>query len=239
MNISRHRRSAMTDTSSTIIPVTGASRGLGFAAARALAGPGRQIIALARTVGGLEELDDAVRAAGGEATLVPLDITDDGGLARMGAAIHGRWGRVDLWLHMAVFAPPLSPAEHIPPNDFDKALAVNVTAFQRLVRVVDPLLRLAPAGMALVAADERVGDKFHGAYAATKAAQSAISRAWAAEAAKWITVAEVVPPPMPTAVRARFYPGEDRSKLASIDEVAARLAARLAAPVAPGERVVL
>jgi len=229
----------MTEHSQKIVLVTGASRGLGFAAARALAGADTHVVALARTVGGLEELDDAIRAAGGEATLVPLDITDDAGLARMGAAIHGRWGRVDTWLHTAVFAPPLSPAEHIPEKDFDKALAVNVRAFQRLLRVVDPLLRLAPRGMALIAADDRTGTKFHGAYAATKAAQSAITRAWAAEAAKWITVAEVVPPPMPTAVRGRFYPGENRAKLASIDAVAERLAARLEAPVAAGERIVL
>lgn len=229
----------MTDLGSGIILVTGASRGFGFAAARALAGPGAHVVALARTVGGLEELDDAVRAAGGEATLVPLDVTDDAGLARMGAAIHGRWGRVDLWLHTAVAVPPLSPAEHIPEKDFDRALAVNVRAFQRLIRVVDPLLRLAPRGMALVAADDRAGEKFHGGYAATKAAQSALTRAWAAEAGKWITVAEVVPPPMPTALRARFYPGEDRAGLTPTGEAAARLAARLAAPVAPGERIAL
>lgn len=225
--------------SSRIILVTGASRGFGFAAARALAGQGAHVIALARTVGGLEELDDAIRARGGETTLVPLDVTDDAGLARMGAAIHGRWGRVDLWLHTAVSAPPLSPAEHIPTKDFDKALAVNVRAFQQLVRVVDPLLRLAPAGMALVAGDDRAGEKFHGAYAATKAAQSALTRAWAAEAARRITVAGVVPPPMPTALRARFYPGEDRARLTPIDEAAARLVARLAEPVRPGEQIVL
>ena len=229
----------MTDLTSKTVLVTGASRGFGFAAAKALGAAGAHVIALARTVGGLEELDDAIKAAGGEATLVPLDITDDAGLSRMGAAIHGRWGRVDLWLHTAVSAPPLSPVEHAPEKDFDKAHAVNVRAFLRLVRVVDPLLRLAERPLALVAADDRAGEKFHGPYAATKAAQSALTQAWAAEAAKRITVAEVVPPPMPTAVRARFYPGEDRARLTPIDEAARRLIARLGQPVAPGERVVL
>lgn len=220
--------------------VTGASRGFGFAAAAAMGRAGAHVVAVARTVGGLEALDDRIAEGGGTATLVPLDITDDGGLERLGAAIFERWGRVDLWLHTAFHAPPLQPAEHIDAGELERNLAVNVRAFQRLVRVVDPLLRLAEGGLALIAADEAAGRKFHGPYALAKAAQSALARCWAEEAAKRITVAEVVPPPMPTALRGRFYPGEGRGRLTPIDEAAKRLMARLAAgPVKPGERITL
>ena len=207
--------------------VSGASRGFGFAAAAALGAAGAHVLALARTQGGLEDLDDRIGASGGKATLIPLDICDDPGLERLGAAVHERWGRVDLWLHTAFHAPPLQPAEHIDAKELDRSLAVNVRAFQRLIRVVDPLLRLSEAGMALIAADDAAGKKFHGPYALAKAAQSALTRAWAAESGARITVAEVVPPPMPTALRGRFYPGESREKLCPIDEAAARLVARL------------
>ncbi|MEM0922259.1 MAG: SDR family oxidoreductase [Pseudomonadota bacterium] len=219
--------------------VTGASRGFGFAAARALGLAGWHVVAVARTVGGLEELDDAVQTAGGQTVLVPLDITDDPGLERMGAALHGRFGRVDLWLHTAVHAPPLSPAEHVDAKDLDKTIAVNVRAFQRLIRVVDPLLRFASAPHALITAEDEVGSKFFGAYRASKAAQSALTQAWAAEAAAKITVAEIIPPPMPTATRARFFPGEDRRTLTEPAEVAERLIARLDSRIAPGERILL
>jgi len=218
--------------------VTGASRGFGFAAAAALGAAGAHVIAVARTSGGLEELDDRIADAGGSATLVPLDICDDAGLERLGAAIHGRWGHADLWLHTAIHAAPLQPAEHIDARELDRDIAVNIRAFQRLIRVVDPLLRLAPRPLALIAADDPAGRKFHGTYAASKAAQSALTRSWAAEVAARITVAEIVPPPMPTALRARFYPGEDRARLSPIDEAAARLAARLTGPgFAAGDRI--
>ena len=137
-----------------LILVTGASRGLGYATAEALAGPGTQIIALARTVGGLEELDDRIKSKGGAATLVPLDITDDGGLERLGLSIHERWGRLDAWVHTAAHAVPLAPAEHIAPKDLDRALAVNTRATQRLIAMLDPLLRAAPQGRAVIASHE-------------------------------------------------------------------------------------
>jgi len=222
---------------SDIVLVTGASRGFGFATARAFGRAGAQVVAVARTTGGLEELDEAIRPGGGAAVLVPLDITDDGGLERMGAALHERFGRIDLWVHTAAYAPPMSPAEHVGAKELDTALAVNIRAYQRLIRVVDPLLRLAPAGRALVAADESTGP-FLGLYGAGKAAQGALTRAWAAAAAGWITVAELLPPPMPTALRARFHPGEDRAALTPCADVAGRLLGRLDA-VAPGARIAL
>ncbi|MEC9433065.1 MAG: SDR family oxidoreductase [Pseudomonadota bacterium] len=205
--------------------VTGASRGLGRALAEALGARGAEVIAVARTVGGLEELDDAIRAAGGPgATLVPLDVTDDKGLERLGAAIHGRWGRLDLWVHAAVHAPPLSPAEHADAKDWDKTFAVNARAVARLIRVVDPLLRAAPAGRAVFFDDTENAGPFHGTYAASKTAARALTGAWAAEAAKFPhTVLHLSPPAMPTALRARFRPGEDRAALTSPAAAAAAL----------------
>jgi NAD(P)-dependent dehydrogenase (short-subunit alcohol dehydrogenase family) len=223
-----------------IVLVTGASRGFGFAAAAAMGNAGAHVLAVARTVGGLEGLDENISASIGSTTLIPLDIRDDPGLERLGAAIHERWGRVDLWLHTAVHAAPLQPAEHIDAMELDKTIAINIRAYQRLIRVVDPLLRLSPHPMALIAADDMTGAKFHGTYAAAKAAQSALTRAWAAESGNRITIAEVIPPPMPTALRARFHPGEDRTKLCPIDTAADRLVTQLQkGGILNGDRVVL
>ena len=206
--------------------VTGASRGLGRALAESLGARGAEVIAMARTVGGLEELDDAIRAAGGPpATLVPADLTDDPGLERLGAAIHSRWGGLDLWIHAAVQDAPLSPAEHIDAKDWDKAFAVNARAVQRLIRCMDPLLRMSKTGGRAVFFDDphNVGP-FHGAYQASKAASGVILDAWAAETAKFpLTILRLTPPPMPSALRARFRPGEDREALTPARDVAASL----------------
>ena len=222
----------------TVALVTGASRGLGYALGRALAARGAHVVALARTVGGLEELDDAVKAAGGAATLVPLDVTDDDGLARLGAALHERWGRLDLWLHCAVHAAPCSPVSHAEAKDVDRAWAVNARATQRLIRVLDPLLRAAPAGAAVLMDDAREGEPFFAPHAATKAAARAYWTAWAAETARTgLRVLTALPPPMPTATRARFYPGEDREALAPCAEVAAALLSALDAAPGTGARL--
>ena len=207
-----------------LILITGASRGLGYATALALAEPGTHIIALARTVGGLEELDDAIKAKGGTATLVPLDITDDGGLERLGLSIHERWGRLDAWVHTAAHAVPLSPAEHIAPKDLDRGWAVNARGTQRLIAMMDPLLRAAPQGKAVIATHEPGSEKFWGAYRASKIAQRAIAEAWAAETERLgLHVRLFEPAPMATALRARFFPGEDRDDLANPADEAARL----------------
>lgn len=220
--------------------VTGASRGFGHASARAFAARGAHVVAVARTIGGLEALDDAIRADGaGAATLVPLDIGDDQGLARLGAALYERFGRLDLWLHTAAFAPFLSPLAHVTDKDLDRALATDLRAFQRLVRVLDPLLRLAPDATALIATDHREEAPFWGLYAGIKTAQSAMTRAWALEVREEIRVAEVVPPAMATALRSRFYPTQDPAALTSCAEAAERLCAALDAGVDPGERRVL
>jgi len=207
--------------------VTGASRGFGAAAAEAMAAAGYHVIALARTVGGLEDLDDRITAAGGSTTLVPLDITDDAGLARMCLSIYERWGGVDLWLHTAIFAGPLSPAGHVPETDWDKTVATNIHATQRLVAMVDPLLR-ARKGTAILPVDPVAGQKFQAAYGAAKSAQRAIWDSWAAESTSTgPNVTTFAPNPMPTALRARFYPGEDRDRLTDPQIEAARLLASL------------
>lgn len=226
----------MIDWSEKVALVTGASRGFGRAAAQALGAAGAQVVAVARTQGGLEELDDAIQQAGGPpATLVPMDLNDEQNLARMGAAIHARWGRLDLWLHTAFWAPPLSPAEHIARPDLDRAFGTNVATYQRLIHAIDPLLRAGPAPLALIAGDDQQTAPFHGLYAACKAAQGALTQAWAAGSAARLRVVEVVPPAMPTALRGRFHPGEDRSTLTDPSEVAGRLMAALTEGAIQGE----
>jgi NAD(P)-dependent dehydrogenase (short-subunit alcohol dehydrogenase family) len=201
--------------------ITGASRGLGAALAKALA-PTHHIIAVGKTVGALEELDDAIQAAGGQATLAPMDIGVDAAMQQLCRGIYDRWGRLDLWLHTAIHAAPLTPAGHIGPKDLAKSMAINVEATSRLIAYVSPLL--GTEGKAVFFDDPRGGEQFFGAYGATKAAQIALARSWQAESAKTGPRVKIVTPaPMPTATRARFFPGEDRSTLADPTAEAMRL----------------
>lgn len=201
--------------------ITGASRGLGAAIAQALA-PTHHIIAVGKTVGALEELDDAVQAKGGQATLAPMDITVDAAMQQLCRGIFDRWGKLDLWVHTAVHAAPLAPAGHLAPKDLAKSMAVNVEATARLISYVSPLL--GQDGHAVFFEDPRGGEQFFGAYGATKAAQIAIARSWQAETVKTGPRVSILhPAPMPTSTRARFYPGEDRARLATPAEEAARL----------------
>ena len=218
----------MTHQSSKIALVTGASRGLGAAMAENLGARGYHVIALARTVGGLEELDDRISAKGGSTTLVPVDINDDDAMAQICHSIHERWGHVDLLIHAAVHAPPLSPMEHVDAKDLDKTLATNIRATARLILNTTPLLKAAEAGHAVLFDDPEQSDKFHGAYGLTKAAQMRMATSWRDENVKSsLSVHMLTPAPMPTATRGRFYPGEDRSKLADPHEEAARLLGQL------------
>ncbi len=211
--------------------ITGASRGLGAALAEDLAIRGWHIVAVARTVGGLEELDDRVKALGlpgaGGLTLAPMDVTNEDAMRHLCLSIHQRWGGLQLWAHTAVHAAPLAPAGSLDGKDFDKSIATNLRATGALIPMVEPLLR-AGAGQALFFDDPRAGAKFFSAYGATKAAQIAIARSWAAENAQiGPQVRILTPDPMPTATRARFFPGEDRSPLHAPRDVARRLLASL------------
>lgn len=201
--------------------ITGASRGLGAALAEALA-PTHHIIAVGRTTGALEELDDRIQAKGGSATLAPMDITNPDAMAVLCRGIYDRWGSLDLWLHTAIHAAPLAPAGHIGPKDLAKSMTINIEAVSRLIAYVSPLL--GQSGQAVFFDDPRGGDQFFGAYGATKGAQIALARSWAAESAKTGPKVQILTPnPMPTAIRARFYPGEDRTGLADPATEAARL----------------
>ena len=183
--------------------------------ARALGAEGAQVIAMARTVGGLEDLADAIEAAGGPTpTLVPLSLTDEGGLQRLCLAIHQRWGRLDLAVHCAAHAAPLAPAGHLADKDFDTSVEVNLRGTERLIVMLQPLLVAAPAGHFVYVADTRAGQAFYGAYGATKAGAEALVRSWATETARiGPAVSLFTPAPMPTALRGRFFPGEDTAAL--------------------------
>ncbi|SEL02492.1 NADP-dependent 3-hydroxy acid dehydrogenase YdfG [Roseivivax marinus] len=202
--------------------VTGASRGLGAALAEVLAAT-HHVVAVARTVGALEELDDRIQAAGGAATLAPMDITNRDAMAQLCRSIHDRWGGLALWAHTAVEAGPLTPVDHLAAKDWARAVEVNVSAMGHLVPFIAPLL--GTEGTALFFEDSHApGTKFFGHYGSTKAAQIALARSWAAERAELGPRIHVVQPqPMPTATRARFYPGEDRDGLAQPSDEARRL----------------
>jgi NAD(P)-dependent dehydrogenase (short-subunit alcohol dehydrogenase family) len=207
--------------------ITGASRGLGAAMAEHLAVKGWDVVAVARTVGGLEELDDRVKALGlpgaGSLTLAPMDVTNEDAMRHLCRSIHDRWGGVQLWVHAAVHVAPLSPAGSVDMKDWDKSIATNTRATGSLIPLVEPLL-LAGNGTALFLDDPRGGEKFFGAYGATKAAQIALAQSWQAETAKHgPRVIIATPGPMPTATRARFFPGEDRKALLEPKAEAARI----------------
>ncbi|WP_299946436.1 SDR family NAD(P)-dependent oxidoreductase [uncultured Ruegeria sp.] len=214
----------MTDQTKIAL-ITGASRGLGAALAEALA-PDYHIVAVARTQGGLEELDDRIQAKGGSATLAPMDICDPNAMATLCRGIHDRWGKVDLWLHTAVHTSALTPTHFVDPKEWAKAFSTNATATSVLIPYVAPLL--GEAGHAVFFEDPKAGEKYYGIYGATKAAQMALARSWEAETARTgPRVSIVEPAPMPTAVRARFHPGEDRETLNSTADEAARILAQL------------
>ena len=201
--------------------ITGASRGLGAALAESLADT-HHVVAVGKTTGALEELDDRIQAKGGQATLAPMDITVEAAMQQLCRSIYDRWGTLDLWVHAAIHAAPLAPAAHIGPKDMDKSVLTNVTATSRLISYVAPLL--GEAGTAVFLDDPKGGAPFFGSYGATKAAQIAMARSWQAETQKTgPTVKILTPNAMPTATRARFHPGEAKDGMATPTSEAARL----------------
>ena len=214
------------DLSGRIALVTGASRGIGYFLAKGLAAAGAHVIAVARTVGGLEELDDEIKAAGGQATLVPLDVTDMPAIDRLGGAIHERWGKLDILVANAGILGVISPIGHVEAKTFEKVMAVNVTATWRLIRSVDPLLRASDAGRAIVMSSGAAHSAraFWGPYAASKAAVEALVRSWADETKNMpIRVNAVDPGATRTAMRAQAMPGEDPDTLPHPRDVAEKI----------------
>ena len=206
--------------------VTGASRGLGRATALALAKQGCHIIAAARTQGGLEELDDEVKAAGSSATLVPMDILDFTGIDRLGAAIFERWKKLDILVGNAGVLGKLTPLPHLDQKVWDEVMAVNVTANYRLLRSMDPLLRMSDAGRAVFVTSgvAHSTPAYWGAYSISKAALNAMVRTYAAEVTTTQVRANLFSPgPTRTKMRAQAMPGEDPMTLPLADEVAAKL----------------
>ncbi len=202
--------------------VTGASRGIGAAVARRYAGEGAQVVAVARTAGALEELDDDIQSITGEpATLVPMDLTDYDQIDHMGAALHERFGRLDILVGNAGVLGTLGPVGHMDVKVWDQVMAVNLTANWRLLRSMDPLLRHSDAGRAIfvtstVGAEARA---YWGAYAVSKAALEMLTRTYAAEVAKTSVRANLINPGgTRTAMRAQAMPGEDPDMLKSPDQ---------------------
>lgn len=208
--------------------VTGASRGIGAAAAVALARLGAHPVLVARTQGGLEETDDAIQAIGGSATLLPLDLREGDSLDAIGPTLFQRFGRLDVLVHAAGVLGRLTPASHIMPDDWTDVLAVNLSAAWRLIRTCEPLLRQAPAGRAVFVTDARARDPraYWGAYGASKAALEHLALTWAAEVSfTRLRVNLFDPGPVGTKLRAAAFPGEDKSTLPKPEAVAPALAA--------------
>lgn len=208
--------------------VTGASRGIGYFTAIELAKAGAHVIACARTVGGLEELDDAIKAVGGTATLVPFDLSDMAAIDQLGGHIFERWSKLDIAVLNAGVLGVISPVGHVEAKVFDKVMTINVTATWRLIRSLEPLLVKSDQGRALILSSSAAHKckPFWGPYSASKAAVEALARTWAAETQRLpLRILSVDPGPTRTAMRAQAMPGEDPQTVPHPSEVAAKLMA--------------
>ncbi|HYD44993.1 MAG TPA: SDR family NAD(P)-dependent oxidoreductase [Phenylobacterium sp.] len=209
--------------SDKIALVTGASRGIGRAAALALGAAGAQVVAVARTGGALEELDDELRAIGGKpATLATVDLERGEDLDALGAEIHRRFGRLDILVHAGAILGALTPVGHVDLKQWDKVIATNLTATFRLIRSTEPLLRAAPAGRAIfITSGRAVRPKaFWGPYGASKAGMDHLVRTWADELENTSVRAVILDPGgMRTKMRAEAFPGEDPMTLPDPSEI--------------------
>ncbi len=203
--------------------ITGASRGIGAAVARLFAAQGAHVVLIARTTGGLEEVDDAIRADGGSATLTPQDLTDFDAIDRLGAALHERFGKLDILVGNAGVLGAMSPVAHVEAASLEETMAVNVTVNFRLIRGLDPLLRLSDAGRAIFVSSgvARTPRAYWGPYGTSKAALEHMVLTWAAEVAKTnIKVNLINPGATRTGMRAAAMPGEDPETLPTPDDIA-------------------
>lgn len=223
--------------------VTGSSRGIGAATARALAGAGAHVIVSGRTVADLERVEEAIHQAGGSATIVPLDLAETDAIARLAAAVAERWGKLDILVLNAAMLPPLSPVTQIEPKAFSEALTLNVLATQALLAAFDPLLKRSEAGrvIGITSAVGAAPRAYWGAYGASKAAFDTLLDAYAQEVERISAtrVAILDPGATRTTMRARAFPGEDPQTLKPPEAVADRIVALLAAdfPTRHHERV--
>ncbi|MFC4625136.1 SDR family NAD(P)-dependent oxidoreductase [Daeguia caeni] len=216
------------DLSGRLALVTGASRGIGYFLSLELAKRGAHVIAVARTVGGLEELDDEIRKFGSSATLVPLDLTDMEAIDRLGGSIYERWGKLDILVANAAVLGTISPIGHVEAKTFEKVVNLNLTSVWRLIRSTDPLLRLSDAGRAILLSSgvAHSARAFWAPYAATKAAVEVLGRSWAEETKRMkLRVNSVNPGATRTAMRAQAMPGEDPETLPTPQSVAEKIVA--------------
>jgi len=226
----------MTESSPRVALVTGASRGIGYAAALALAKAGLEIIATARTVGGLEELDDAISAIGGKATLVPMDLADRPAMAKLASAIHERWGRLDVMVANAGVLGVLTPVSHMDEQVWDEVIDINLSSVWRMIRVFDPLLRLSPAGRAILmtsSAADGGSYPYWSAYAASKAGLESLGLCWAAEVASTSLKVNILNPGgVATSMFSSAYPGADLAAMPQPEDISPAFV-RLAAEDCP------
>jgi len=203
--------------------VTGASRGIGAAVAKKLASEGAHVVLVARTVGGLEEVDDAIRATGGTASLVPMDLRQHAQIDALGAELYERYKKLDILIGNAAMLGNLSPVPHMDPRQFEDIFSVNVTANYRLLRSMDPLLRASDAGRVVMVSSgvARFPLAYWGAYAASKSALESLTLTYAAEMQKTrVRVNLLDPGVIRTAMRASAFPGEDPATLPEPDTIA-------------------
>ena len=216
----------MSTLANRVALVTGASRGIGRAVARELARQGAHVIAVARTVGALEELDDEIKREGGNATLVPLDLKDGAAMPRLAEAVAGRWRKLDILIGNAGFLGPLTPVTSIDPKNWVEAIEVNVNANLRLIQFLDPLLKASDAGRAIFITSGAAQSPraYWATYSASKAALDALIKTYAAECASTkVRVNLFSPGPVRTAMRAKAMPGEDAMKLRTPEDIAPQI----------------
>lgn len=221
--------------SERIALITGASRGIGRAVAIGMAKAGAHVVMLARTVGALEEVDDEIRAFGGTATLVSLDLKKTDKLDALGPSILQRWGKLDILVANAGLLGPLSPLGHITADAWREVIDVNLTANWHLIRAVDPLLKRSDAGRAIFVSSGAASGKnaYWGPYAVSKAGLEALAKTWAAELGQTNVKVNVINPgPIRTGMRAKAFPGEDPMTLKTPEEIVP-LFLRLAGPKCP------
>ena len=213
----------MTHSASRVALVTGASRGIGYAAALALAKAGVEIIATARTIGGLEELDDDISALGGKATLVPMDLADRPAMSKLAGVIHERWGKLDIMVANAGVLGVLTPASHMDEETWDEVMDINLSSIWRMIRVFDPLLRLSPAGRAILmtsSAADGGSYPYWSAYAASKAGLEALGKCWAAEVSSTPLKVNILNPGgVATRMFASAYPGADLTSMTQPEDI--------------------
>ena len=231
----------MTDLSNKIALVTGASRGIGAATAEALAGAGAHVILVARTAKGLEEVEDRIHAAGGTATIAPLDLTDGESISKLATAVAERWGKLDLLVLNAAMLGSLTPVEHIDPKEYSRILSINLLAPQAMLTAFDPLLKRSEQAE-VIGVTSSVGREpraFWGAYGSSKAALETLLGSYADETAYTgkLRVTVLDPGATRTRMRALAFPGEEPQQVKPPQAVAERLLALLGEDRETGAKV--